>query len=52
MFENAQLQNKLENLENVFIGTVIPRDGRGVKGAQPALKNGFAIFVGSIDNYL
>lgn len=23
MFENAQLQNKLENLENVFIGSAI-----------------------------
>jgi ABC-type phosphate transport system auxiliary subunit len=23
MFENAQLQNKLENLENVFIGSTI-----------------------------
>ena len=23
MFENAQLQNKLENLENVFIGSSI-----------------------------
>jgi hypothetical protein len=28
MFENAQLQNKLENLENVFIGSAIPRDGQ------------------------
>ena len=27
MFENAQLQNKLENLENVFIGSAIPRNG-------------------------
>ena len=25
MFENAQLQNKLENLENVFIGSAIQR---------------------------
>jgi hypothetical protein len=25
MFENAQLQNKLENLENVFIGSAIKR---------------------------
>lgn len=29
MFENAQLQNKLENLENVFIGSSIARDGKG-----------------------
>ena len=28
MFENAQLQNKLENLENVFIGSAIPRQGQ------------------------
>ena len=28
MFENAQLQNKLENLENVFIGSAIPRNGQ------------------------
>jgi hypothetical protein len=28
MFENAQLQNKLENLENVFIGSAIQRDNR------------------------
>ena len=28
MFENAQLQNKLENLENVFIGSAIQRDSR------------------------
>ena len=28
MFENAQLQNKLENLENVFIGSAIQRDGK------------------------
>lgn len=27
MFENAQLQNKLENLENVFIGSAIPKTG-------------------------
>lgn len=25
MFENAQLQNKLENLENVFIGSSVNR---------------------------
>ena len=25
MFENAQLQNKLENLENVFIGSAVQR---------------------------
>ena len=29
MFENAQLQNKLENLENVFIGSSINRQGPG-----------------------
>lgn len=27
MFENAQLQNKLENLENVFIGSSIQKKG-------------------------
>jgi hypothetical protein len=26
MFENAQLQNKLENLENVFIGSSINKE--------------------------
>ena len=38
MFENAQLQNKLENLENVFIGSAIPRGGAskgGRGGKQP-----------------
>ena len=36
MFENAQLQNKLENLENVFIGSAIPRGGasRGGRGGK------------------
>ena len=33
MFENAQLQNKLENLEKVFIGSAIYRENRN--GAQP-----------------
>jgi hypothetical protein len=31
MFENAQLQNKLENLENVFIGS---------SGRRPTVPNG------------
>ena len=31
MFENAQLQNKLENLENVFIGSAIQRGNTGNK---------------------
>lgn len=43
MFENAQLQNKLENLENVFIGSAIPRDGVQRQGnsrvSNPANRN-------------
>ena len=31
MFENAQLQNKLENLENVFIGSSIQRQQNGAQ---------------------
>ena len=34
MFENAQLQNKLENLENVFIGSSIGRDGKNQSAAS------------------
>lgn len=37
MFENAQLQNKLENLENVFIGSAIPRNGH--RSGTPQMKN-------------
>ena len=37
MFENAQLQNKLENLENVFIGS---------SGRRPTVPNG----VGGVQN--
>ena len=34
MFEKAQLQNKLENLENVFIGSAIKRNGGGTNSAK------------------
>lgn len=39
MFENAQLQNKLENLENVFIGSAIMRDGRNDPSTRSMLNN-------------
>ena len=40
MFENAQLQNKLENLENVFIGSAIQRGNTGQKnGVRGGKKN-------------
>ena len=45
MFENAQLQNKLENLENVFIGTSINRTN-GANKSQ-GFNNGGPIANGS-----
>ena len=40
MFENAQLQNKLANLENVFIGSAIHRDGQNrVNGSSRISSN-------------
>ena len=40
MFENAQLQNKLENLENVFIGSAIQRGSTGQKNGSRGGKKG------------
>lgn len=39
MFENAQLQNKLENLENVFIGSAIHRDGQNRINGSSRISN-------------
>jgi|LauGreDrversion2_2_1035103.scaffolds.fasta_scaffold438189_1 hypothetical protein len=43
MFENAQLQNKLENLENVFIGTSINRTNGANKSNMHGFNNGGAL---------
>ena len=36
MFENAQLQNKLENLENVFIGSAVQRGNNNQSNSNGA----------------
>lgn len=40
IFENAQLQNKLENLENVFIGSSINRGGPGSRQHNQSAQGG------------
>jgi hypothetical protein len=47
MFENAQLQNKLENLENVFIGTSINRTNGPNKSNMQGFNNGGVLQNGS-----
>ena len=47
MFENAQLQNKLENLENVFIGTSINRNNGPNKSNMQGFNNGGVLQNGS-----
>lgn len=41
MFENAQLQNKLENLENVFIGSAIQRQQQAQRPSTEGLSQDY-----------